>query len=76
MNSISQKTSWFPYFSLKFERTDYVYWGTCVKKYVVICHLKCGFSNEHLKFFPPNCGDMREKLSGRFHQDISVMEQR
>ena len=38
--------------------------------------LKMHFLNSHLDFFPPNCGDVSDEHGERFHQDISVMEQR
>jgi len=38
--------------------------------------LKMYFSFSHLDFFPLNCGDVSDEHGERFHQDISVMEQR
>ena len=38
--------------------------------------LKVHFLNSHLDFFPDNCGQFSEQQGERFHQDISVMENR
>ena len=38
--------------------------------------LKRHFLRSHLDYFPENCGDFSEEQGERFHQDISVMEER
>ncbi|KAJ4428633.1 hypothetical protein ANN_24678 [Periplaneta americana] len=38
--------------------------------------LKINFLHSHLDFFPPSCGVFSDEHGGRFHHDISVMEQR
>ena len=38
--------------------------------------LKIHFLHSHLDFFPPSCGAVSDEHGERFHQDISVMEQR
>ncbi|KAJ4447665.1 hypothetical protein ANN_09672 [Periplaneta americana] len=38
--------------------------------------LKIHFLHSHLDFFPPSCGAFSDEHGGRFHHDISVMEQR
>jgi len=38
--------------------------------------LKMHFLFSHLDLFPLNCGDLSDEHGERFHQDISVMEDR
>jgi hypothetical protein len=38
--------------------------------------LKTHFLHSHMDFFPPKCGALSEEHGGRFHHDISAMEQR
>ncbi|KDR21481.1 hypothetical protein L798_03985, partial [Zootermopsis nevadensis] len=38
--------------------------------------LKMHFLHSHPDFFPSSCGAVSDEHGGRFHQDISVMEQR
>ncbi|XP_076053032.1 uncharacterized protein LOC143032339 [Oratosquilla oratoria] len=38
--------------------------------------VKMHFLRSHLDYFPQNCGDFSEEQGERFHQDISVMEER
>lgn len=38
--------------------------------------LKIHFLHSHLEFFPPSCGAVSDEHGERFHQDISVIEQR
>lgn len=38
--------------------------------------VKMHFLHSHLDYFPENCGDYSEEQGERFHQDISIMEER
>jgi hypothetical protein len=38
--------------------------------------LQMYFSFSHLAFFPLHCGGVSDEHGERFHQDVSVMEQR
>ena len=38
--------------------------------------VKMHFFNFHLNYFPENCGVYSEEQGERFHQDISIMEER
>jgi hypothetical protein len=38
--------------------------------------VKMHFLNSHLDYFPDNCGNYSEEQGERFHQDITIMEQR
>ncbi len=38
--------------------------------------IKMHFLHSHLDYFPENCGDYSEEQGERFHQDISIMEER
>ncbi|KAJ4451487.1 hypothetical protein ANN_02950 [Periplaneta americana] len=48
------------------------------KYYQLECNmsLKIHFLHSHLDLFPPTCGAVSDEHGERFHQDISVMEQR
>lgn len=49
---------------------------TAFKNMHVNMSLKIHFLDDHLDFFPDNCGDYSDEQGERFHKDIAVIEQR